>query len=84
MKVAVYEVVEVTDEERVAIAVNIDGKTTPKRKASSAEMKQWLWEQGATWRSVLGSGDGEDAGEDLLGDGEDLLGTSDPDLEDLI
>jgi len=84
MKVAVYETMEVTDDERVAIAALLDGEGAKKRKASAAEMKAWLWQQGSGWRAALGSGDVADAGEDLLGTDEDLLGTSDPDLEDLI
>jgi hypothetical protein len=80
MKVAVYEVQEVTDEERVAIAARLDGAGAKKRKASAGEMKQWLWEQGATWRTVLGSGDVSEPGDDLIGDDE-----AEPDpLEDLI
>lgn len=86
MKVAVYETMEISDEERVAIAALLDGDGAKKRKASAGEMKAWLWEQGANWRSALGTGDVSEPDEDLLGEGEDLLGTgedADP-LEDLI
>jgi hypothetical protein len=80
MKVAVYETMEVTDEERVAIAALLDGDGGKKRKASAAEMKQWLWQQGADWRSALATGDAEEA--------DDLLGLDEPEyspgLEDLI
>lgn len=92
MKVAVYVVNEVTDEERVAIAAMLDGGTAKKRKASAAEMKEWLWQQGAHWRVALGSGDVTDAGDDLIGDdAEQVVGypgqhLDNPDdvLEDLL
>lgn len=81
MKVAVYVVNEVTDEQRVAIAALIDGGGK-KRKASAAEMKEWIWQQGAGWPAALGGGDAEDADEDLLGTGTPA--PADPDLEDLL
>jgi hypothetical protein len=73
MKVAVYEVVEVSDEERVAIARHIDGAPDGKRKASSAEMKQFLWEQGSGWQAVVGTGDVSEPDDDLIGDDADPL-----------
>lgn len=72
MKVAVYQTMEVTDEQRVEIAALLDGDGGKKRKASAAEMKEWLWQQGAGWQAALGSGEPEDAAEDLLGT-DDLL-----------
>jgi hypothetical protein len=85
MKVALYETVEVSDEERVAIAAHLDGEGAKKRQATRDEMKAFLWEEGSRWQQVLGTGtpdpDPADAEEDLE-DLEDLIG--DVDLEDLL
>lgn len=52
MKVNVYETVEVSDQQRIMIAQVLDEELT-KRKASRAEMKTFVWDQGSEWASSL-------------------------------
>lgn len=95
MKVNVDQTVEISDEDRKKIAENLGIK-----HATRDDLKAFLWQHGAGWRTVIdpfevdatnvnGVGDDEPEEEDLLGDalgeaeagaGEDLLG----DDEDLI
>lgn len=53
MKVNVYETVEVSDQQRIMIAQVLDESLTPKRKATRAEMKTFVWDQGSEWASSL-------------------------------
>lgn len=95
MKVQILESVEVTDEQRYALAAMLDGK---KRLATRVEAKDFIWRHGSNWANVLAGipgattppaprVDSAPAGEDdedLLGtapveDDGDLLGTQDDD-----
>lgn len=69
MKVGIYETVEVSDEQRVAIAARIDDAGSKPRKATRDEMKEFIWEQGAAWDHVLAGGA---SAEDLEGPDDDL------------
>lgn len=53
MKVNVYETVEVNDQQRIMIAQVLDETLTPKRKATRAEMKMFVWDQGSEWATSL-------------------------------
>lgn len=80
VKVNIYETIEVSDEQRVALARRIDGDGAKKRQATRDEIKAFVWEHGSSWADVLEGGSPEPtAAED-----EDLLGTDDGDDEDLI
>lgn len=72
--------IEVTDEERVAIADALDGKQT-KRKATRDEARDFVLRHGQSWRELLSRAEEY---EDLLGSPvDDLLGTDIQD-EDLL
>lgn len=58
MKVNIYTTVEVSDEQRVQIAAEIDGEGAKKRAATRDEMKAFVWREGENWASAL-SGDNE-------------------------
>jgi hypothetical protein len=85
MKVNIYETVEISDEQRVSLAVVLDeGEVKPKRQATRDEIKAFVWKHGEQWEDVLSglhasftaepSDDAEtEADEDLLGDDEDLI-----------
>lgn len=87
MKVNIYETIEVSDEQRVALARHLDGDGAKKRQATRDEIKAYVWEHGSGWADVLEGGspeptpaedDGQEAlpledDEDLLGDDEDLI-----------
>lgn len=73
MKVNIYETVQVSDEQRIAIAREIDGDGAKKRQATRDEIKDFIWSEGRNWASVLEGGepsnpeDEDDSDEDLLG-----------------
>lgn len=72
MKVNIYETVEITDEQRVALAREIDGDGAKKRQATRDEIKDFVWTEGRNWASVLdGTNEPEDTEED--DDLEDLI-----------
>lgn len=50
MKVGIYETVEVSDEQRAAIA-----KTLGQKTATRDDMKAYIWEHGAQWAFTLGA-----------------------------
>jgi hypothetical protein len=52
MKVALYESVEVSDEQRKQIANVLDGKVS-KRDATREELKSFLWDLGSDWPEIL-------------------------------
>lgn len=100
MKVNIDKTLEVSDEQRKAIARHFDGPDAKKRDATRDEMKEFIWDNGSNWEAVLdgaapatpaavtGSG-AEYLGEiDATheGDDADLIGGDDEDLigEDLI
>lgn len=82
MKVNVYETVEVSDQQRIMIAQLLDEKLTPKRKATRAEMKTFVWDQGSEWATALtefwanrfGPVGAATAAAEEAADDEDLLG----------
>lgn len=97
MKVNIYETVEISDEQRVQLAVVLDeGKVKPKRQATRDEIKDFIWSEGESWATALADQYNEalaDAGAepepederesvDPDVDDEDLLGDSDDDLDD--
>lgn len=92
MKVNIVEGIDISDEQRVQLAVVTDnGKTKPKRLATRVEIKEFAWRHGVQWDDVLRglhaafTTPAEIEDEDLLGDEEDLRGTSsESDLEDLL
>lgn len=53
MKVNIYETVEVSPEQRKAIAARIDDAGAKKRDATREELKSFVWEHGASWADVL-------------------------------
>jgi hypothetical protein len=54
VKVNIYETVEISDEQRVQLAVVLDeGKTKPKRQATRDEIKDFIWSEGASWATSL-------------------------------
>lgn len=85
MKVNIDKTLEVSDEQRKAIARHFDGPDAKKRDATRDEMKEFIWDNGSNWEAVLdgatpaavtGSG-AEYLGEiDVTHDGgdEDLIG----------
>ena len=73
MKVNIYETVEVTDEQRVAIARELDGDGAKKRQATRDEIKAFIWTEGKNWANVFAPA-GAPVEEDEDIDGEDLLG----------
>lgn len=80
MRVGIYETVEVTDEQRKAIARQIDGDGAKARNATRDEMKAFLWQHGAQWVNALAAEQPDaDEDEDLIGGAED-----DGDIESLI
>lgn len=80
MKVNIYETIEISDEQRVALARQIDGEDAKKRQATRDEIKEFVWEQGSDWAEALSDGDTRPSEPD-----EDLIGGEDEDdLEDLI
>jgi hypothetical protein len=82
VKVNIYETVEVSDEQRVALARQIDGDGAKKRQATRDEIKAFVWQHGVRWDDVL-AGRAEPQGEATEEEDEDLLGTFGED-EDLI
>lgn len=89
MKVSIYETVQVSDEQRVALGAVLDGTVKPKRQATRDELKAFIWEHGSGWEADLadthagtfGGGD-EPEGEPDEGEDEDLIGADD--LDDLL
>lgn len=75
MKVNIYETVQVSDEQRIAIAREIDGDGAKKRQATRDEIKDFIWREGSTWATALvddGPSEPDDEpDEDLLGEDED-------------
>lgn len=53
MKVNVDKTIEISDEQRKAIALYIDGPGSKKRDATRDEMKAFLWDNGSNWEDAL-------------------------------
>lgn len=53
MKVNIYETVEVSDQQRVDIARQIDGDGAKKRQATRDEIKAFIWNHGTGWEVAL-------------------------------
>lgn len=53
MKVNIDQTIEVSDEQRVAIARQIDGDGAKKRDATRNEMKEFIWSHGSNWVESL-------------------------------
>ena len=73
MKVRVQNNIDISDEQRVALAQKIDGPGAKKRQATREEIQDFVWGQGSQWADYLIPVD--DAEEDLIG--EDLIGSTD-------
>jgi len=70
----VYETVEVSDEQRIAIAAEIDGEGAKPRRATRQEMKEFVWQEGKNWADALSTTGSEEPAEEAASDDEDLLG----------
>lgn len=89
MKLNIDKTLEVSDLQRVQVAVIVDGgKTKPKRQATRDELKAFVWKHGEQWEEVI-SGlyasftaepqlPASETEQDLLWEEEDLLGVDDP------
>lgn len=55
MKVNIDKTIEVSDEQRKAIAAQIDDVGSKKRDATRDEMKQFIWNHGENWDLALQS-----------------------------
>lgn len=53
MKVNIDKTLEVSDEQRKAIALHFDGPGSKKRDATRDEMKEFIWDNGSSWEDVL-------------------------------
>lgn len=90
MKVNIDKTLEVSDEQRKAIALRIDGPGSKKRDATRDEMKQFIWTHGANWEGdlkVLSGEAGPTDTEAVTGSGAEYLGQMDvthEDVDDLI
>lgn len=95
MRVNIHEPLDVTDEERFAIAAHYDGPGKRKRLAKRDEIKEYCWQRGAQWRDHLGIGEAPEAEDAAEASDEDLLGLgpavgsaaseeTDSDAEDLL
>jgi len=85
VKVNIYETIEVSDEQRVHLAVVLDGgKIKPKRQATRDEIKAFVWAEGSDWEIALADqynealadgGNEPEPEDDLIGDddGMDLI-----------
>lgn len=71
MKVNIDQTIQVSDEQRQAIARQIDGEGAKKRDATRDEIKAFIWRHGESWETALDR-DVDDAPE------------PDPELSDLI
>lgn len=75
MKVHIDETVLVSEEQRVQLAVVLDGAGAAKRIATRNELKDFIWTHGREWALDL-----TDRFNDEAGDDEDLMGLDDNDL----
>lgn len=81
MKVNVYQTIEITDEERLALGALLSGAVKPKRVATRDEIKDYVWSRGGGWKQSLQ----QEYQEAFAEPEEDLLGAPDEDEdEDLI
>ena len=77
MKVKISETVEVSDEQRLAIARGLHGPNAKKDHASREELKDFVWRHGRDWDQLLARGAAlTDEQPSLLDDDEDLIGGS--------
>lgn len=53
MKVNIDKTLEVSDEQRKAIALHFDGPGSKKRDATRDEMKEFIWDNGSSWEDAL-------------------------------
>jgi arsenate reductase-like glutaredoxin family protein len=81
MKVALYESVEVSDEQRKQIANVLDGKVS-KRDATREELKSFLWDLGSDWPEMFSAP--KTTGEELDLIGAPAEAVAEPDDKDLI
>lgn len=82
MKVNIDKTLQVSDEQRKAIAALLDGEGAKAREATRDEMKDFIWNHGSSWEHVLTNPtDGPLYDDDAPVD-EDLVGTpDDPELD---
>ena len=53
MKVSISNTIEVTDEQREALARVLDGEGSRKRKATRDEFRKFIWAEGNQWAEAL-------------------------------
>lgn len=68
MRVKISETVDVSDEQRLAIAKKLHGPTAKKDHATREELKDFVWRGGRDWALLLQRSD--EYAEDLIGGGE--------------
>ena len=78
MKVNIDKTLEVSDEQRKAIARHYDGPDAKKRDATRDEMKEFIWDNGSNWEAVLEGA----TPASVTGSGAEYLGTVDLTHED--
>lgn len=54
MKVNIREQINISDEQRFALAAQLDGEGARRRVATRAEIQAFAWEHGAGWADKLG------------------------------
>lgn len=74
MRAHIDHTVEVTEEQRVHLAVVLDGIGSTKRLATRDEMKAFIWTHGEQWADDLAAKYADET-EDLIGvpDDDDLI-----------
>lgn len=65
MKVKISETVDVSDEQRLAIAKTLHGPKAKKDHATRDELKDYVWKHGRDWAELLSRG--LELQEDLIG-----------------
>lgn len=86
MKVNIYYTAEVSDEQRVAIAAEIDGSGAKKRNATRDEMKAYILREGEGWAESLADASEpvEEPATELVPEDEPEFSEDDLDENDLL
>lgn len=77
MRARILQTVEITNDERKAIAALLDGSGGKPRMASQNECRDFVWNKGEQWQNWLVDGgpmEPVDLDDDLLGDDDDDWG----------